>query len=140
MGGTTVVVGLPAADVVCPKLSRIFFLLATYFNLIVVICADERDNVDDPETCIDKLLGDNKIPAEVLPRHRVLLSQSITGRVAICRQLGSVEFVLDYEPKIKTELTRFGFRVMVYGRGGSPGEESSSKPGWSMLASELVDE
>ena len=131
--GTTVVVSLPAEDVVCPKLSRVFFLLATYFNLIVVICVEQ--GVEEPESYIDKLLlgGDDKILSEVLPRHRILLSQSITGRVAVCRQLGSVEFVLDYKPQIKTELTRFGFRVMVYGSG-------EGKPGWSMLASDLVDE
>jgi hypothetical protein len=65
------------------------------------------------------------LPCEVLPRHRIVGAQTIAGRIAFVRQLGRVEFVLDRDEDMRTQLGRFGFRVLVYGDDGHVGNNGS---------------
>jgi len=108
----------------CDKLRRILFLLATYYNLLVIInfppITEEKENNDnDISAVIEKLRGERTmdlLPENVLPSHRILASQSVIGRIAVVRQLGKVEFVLDFDEEMKQALNRFGYRVCVYGK------------------------
>mmetsp|Transcript_18488 Transcript_18488/g.26097 ORF Transcript_18488/g.26097 Transcript_18488/m.26097 type:complete len:359 (-) Transcript_18488:111-1187(-) len=128
--GSTLVVSIPHYDVECDKLRRILFLLATYYNLLVIINFppnngtstnennNDKDNTNISEV-IEKLRGsssDNPLPEKVLPSHRILASQSVTGRIAVVRQLARVEFILDFDADMKQELNRFGFQVYIYGK------------------------
>ena len=130
--GVTVVVSIPAEDVDCDKLRRILYLLATYFNLVVVLSVNDEATEEQINRLVTTLRGEDPtaMPEAVLPSHRIVAAQSRTGRIALVRQLGRVEFVLDHEQEMKDELDRFGFKVLVYG-----GE--SSQDGTSRLATQL---
>ena len=56
------------------------------------------------------------VPTNVLPRHRIIASKSVTGRIAFVRQLRP-ELVVDYDTEVQKQLTRFGFKVEIYGDG-----------------------
>lgn len=124
--GGCVVVSIPADDVDCVKLRRILFLLATYFTLVVVISVEQSTTDDEIKQLVAKVRGSDEsiIPEVVLPSHRIVAAQSRTGRIALVRQLGSVEFVLDHEMEMQNELERFGFKVFIYGS-AVQGPESS---------------
>ena len=126
-------VSLPADDVDCARLRRILFLLATYFSLVVVLSVDQSATEDEIKQMIVKMRGSDKtiIPEEVLPSHRIVAAQSRTGRIALVRQLGNVEFVLDHEQEMKNELERFGFKVFIYG-------STTRQAGTSRLAAQLT--
>jgi SMC interacting uncharacterized protein involved in chromosome segregation len=49
----------------------------------------------------------------ILPSHRIMLSQSATGRIALTRQLSSVELVIDFDVDVQTQLERFGYKVAI---------------------------
>jgi hypothetical protein len=122
--GSTVVISIPSTDVGCEKLRRALYLLSTHFNTMVILSNVDKDTTDkDVDALVDKLRGDNPtdLPTDVLPRHRIVAAQSITGRVAFVRQLGRVEFVLDSEEEMRSQLGRFGFRVLVYGNDSKDG-------------------
>lgn len=57
--------------------------------------------------------GRRTLSEAVLPSHRILLASSVTGRVALVRQLASVELVVDYHPDVRNGLERFGYRVSL---------------------------
>jgi len=70
------------------------------------------------------------LPQEVLPSHRIVGTTSIGGRVAFVRQLPKrPEFVLEYEAEVSTQLTRFGFAVLLYSKavGGGCGVSGVGK-------------
>lgn len=116
--GSTVVVSIPQEHVDCPKLRRVLFLLSTFYNLFCILSFDTKVSAEQMSGVIAKLRGNAKeeeLPTEVLPDHRIVAAQSVTGRVAFVRQLARVEFVLDFEPQVRTQLSRFGFQVFVYG-------------------------
>ena len=127
--GSTVVICVPSTDVGCEKLRRALYLLATHFNALLILSVAPGTTDNDMDDLVVKLRGDDptSLPCDVLPRHRIVGAQSITGRIAFVRQLGSVrelgstrqmgrvEFVLDYDEDMRTQLGRFGFRVLVYG-------------------------
>ena len=131
--GGSIVISIPAEDLDCAKLRRILFLLATYFSLVVIISVTNTTTEEDVKQLVKKLRGPDStaIPEAVLPSHRIVAAQSRTGRIAIVRQLGRLEFVLDHEAEMKTELDRFGFKVFVYG-----GE--ARQAGTSRLAAQLM--
>mmetsp|Transcript_1862 Transcript_1862/g.2567 ORF Transcript_1862/g.2567 Transcript_1862/m.2567 type:complete len:269 (-) Transcript_1862:1890-2696(-) len=99
----------------CSKLRRILYLMATYFTLIVVLNVDANTTKKNVDCMIQCLRGKEGLPEKVLPDHRIVAAQSLTGKIALVRQLGQrVEFVLDYDNETKKELERFGFKVLVY--------------------------
>jgi len=58
-----------------------------------------------------------RLPSEVLPSHRIVGTTSIGGRVAFVRQLPKrPEFVLEYDAEVSSQLTRFGFAVLLYSK------------------------
>jgi hypothetical protein len=135
--GSTIVVSIISSDVGCPKLRRVLYLLATFFNLLVIIHVGDNATTDEQlDRLVDKLRGSkDELPDEVLPRHRIVAAQSIMGRVAFVRQLSRVEFVLDFDMKVRDEqLERFGYRVYIYGQQKS----NSGKNDESLLGSELL--
>jgi len=85
-------------------------LLATYYNFFVVfdIGGEQRRNV------FDLLYGHDTVSEAVLPKHRVIHSSSLSGRVAFCRHLGATDLVIDFDPLSKEALTGFGHRVALY--------------------------
>jgi hypothetical protein len=116
--GTTVVVTIMEEDVQCDLARRVIFLLATYFNLLLVIRVPPITTDAEIKGLIANLRGTDstQVPVQVLADHRIIAAESATGRVALVRQLARrVEFVLDFDPQVRTELNKFGFRVMVYG-------------------------
>jgi hypothetical protein len=50
----------------------------------------------------------------ILPTHRILSARTVHGRVAVVRQLQSVDAMFDYETAVQTLLARFGHPVMLY--------------------------
>jgi hypothetical protein len=131
--GTTVVVSIPSEEVDCAKLRRVLYLLATYFNLVVVLSVGAETSEEDIQKVSKTLRGSDPsaLPLAVLPEHRVVAAQSRTGRIALVRQLGRVELVLDHDPQMEEELGRFGFKVFIYGNSG--------KAGVSSLAAQIMD-
>lgn len=132
--GSTVVISIPVTEnLSCEKLQRALYLLSTHFNTMLILSNVSSEISDsDVDAMVKTLRGTgNALPEDVLPRHRIVAAQSITGRVAFCRQLGRVEFVLDFDEEMKAQLGRFGFRVLVYG--SSPVEGVSSL-GYSLIA------
>ena len=125
--GATVVVSIPSTDVGCDKLRRALYLLSTHFNTMLILSNVTPDVTDsDVDEMVTKLRGSDltALPADVLPRHRIVAAQSITGRIAFVRQLGRVEFVLDFDEEMRSQLGRFGYRVLVYGNDSSNGGSS----------------
>jgi hypothetical protein len=136
--GATVVLSIIENDVKCDKARRVVFLLATYFNLLVIILVPSTLNDSEMKDLVAELRGtDNfQVPVPVLADHRIIAAESAMGRIALVRQLGRrVEFVLDFDTEVKTELNRFGFRVMVYGNENIPKEKKTmSLLGMSLLS------
>jgi hypothetical protein len=135
--GATIVVSVPHDQVACDSLRRIFYLLGSYYNLLVILAVPEPTDVSATEMehleqqkkeLISRLRGTNDddddattasstllLTEAVLPSHRILLSSTIAGRVAFVRQLNRVELVVDFDGLVETQLTRFGYRVFLYG-------------------------
>lgn len=136
--GTIVVLSIMENDVKCDTARRVVFLLATYFNLLVIILVPSTLNDSEMKMLVAELRGtdDIQVPVPVLADHRIIAAESAMGRIALVRQLGRrVEFVLDFDTQVKTELTRFGFRVMVYGNVNTHKEKNPmSLLGMSLLS------
>jgi hypothetical protein len=132
--GATIVVSVPHDQVACDSLRRIFYLLGSYYNLLVLLAvpeptdgsATEMGNLEhQKKELIQRLRGGNDdndatttttlLTEAVLPSHRILLSSTIAGRVAFVRQLNRVELVVDFDGLVEAQLTRFGYRVFLYG-------------------------
>ena len=129
--GSTVVVGISQADlggVVGTNdsscISRVLDALATFYNVIVVVAVnDESNNINNNNSnhrvslhsqVVQQLRSSSIFLSEdVLPSHRILLSSTVTGRVALVRQLSKVALVVDWDPTVKEQLTRFGFAVTL---------------------------
>jgi hypothetical protein len=134
--GGWIVVSVPEEDVMCPRLRRILFLLATYLSVIVIISVKDSSTDEYIQQLIDKIRGSDvsssvQLPEAVLPSHRIVAAQSLIGRIAIARQLGTVEFVLDFDTEMKSQLVRFGYKVIVYGN------QENISMGSSRLAQQL---
>lgn len=135
--GSAVVVAIPVDSVACPYQRRVLVLLATYYNLLVLLAVPQNETFteDDKLKAVATLRGngiggsvavdndDNDEPTlvahilteEALPTHRIPFASTVTGRVAFVRQLQRVELVLDFDPEVLALLSRFGHRVVVYG-------------------------
>jgi hypothetical protein len=134
--GSTVVIALKQSDLVLSSsqsqsqhatssqkasssLSRSLYLLSTYCNLLVVLAVDDPNTCttnDDKEALLSKWRStDDVLTEQVLPSHRILLSSTTTGRIALVRQLSNnrVGLVVDWDPDVKTQLERFGYKVAL---------------------------
>jgi len=136
--GSTLVICVPETEVDCSKLRRVLYLLGTYYNLLVILAVDSanKESGDDgpaaikkkQKELIDKLRGrvSAELPADVLPDHRIVVASTISGRVAFVRQLQRVELVVEFDPEVQSQLSRFGHRVVLYPSVGSVGDVSRS--------------
>lgn len=136
--GSTIVISIPAEDVGCSKLRRVLYLLATYYNLLVILAVPSAPSNEERTELIAKLRGlddDDKkkkssgsstreatleasnqlLPVDALPDHRIIVSSTSAGRVAFVRQVSRIELILDFDPEVKSILARFGHRVIAYG-------------------------
>lgn len=109
--GSTVVLGVPSQDIECPLSRRAIYLLATYYNLVVLVATESESRT----TVLLRLRGDSPLTADTLPDHRVVRTGSASGRVAFCRQLQRADWVLDFDTEVQDQLGRFGYRVVLYG-------------------------
>jgi hypothetical protein len=127
--GSTIVVSIPALEVGCSKLRRVLYLLATYYNLLVILAVPSALEKEERVKIITKLRGGNEddndndnsddralnmLAVDVLPDHRIIISTTCAGRVAFVRQVSRIELVLDFDPEVKNVLARFGHRVIAY--------------------------
>ena len=138
--GGSVVLAVPFDEIECEKLRRIVYLLATYYSLLVIVTVDSAFQPKDLKNMIQRLRGSeadeptNYLAPEVLPDHRVTASSLVTGRVAFVRQLQRIELVLDFDAEVKDSLSRFGHRVILYGRTYEKGvSDSRSRLGVALL-------
>jgi hypothetical protein len=116
--GGTIVVAVPIEEVNCDKLRRVLYLFATYYNLLVILVIPSGTSSDALERATEVLRGNegntDRLDTAILPSHRVIAASSTTGRIAFVRQLSRVSLVLDFSSSVKSELSRFGFRVINY--------------------------
>lgn len=56
----------------------------------------------------------SSVSADVLPSHRIVASTTVAGRVAFVRQVQRVGLVVDFDPTVHEQLSRFGHKVLVY--------------------------
>jgi len=142
--GSTLVVSVPVDHVACPKLRNVLYLLATYYNLLVIlVVTDSKKEVTfkDVEQWTKTLRGDTSSDAahslvpDVLPSHRIAAASTATGRVAFVRQLTTVELVLDFDAEVKKQLTRFGFRVVQYSNNTKTAADAGDSPLGNQLLS-----
>jgi len=114
--GGTLLVSIPLADVGCPQLARVLYLLASYYSLMVVVAVDSKfSNKTDRPAMLQQLYRDDGVlTKDILPEHRIVTSSTIAGRVAFARQLQRIEMVLEFDPEVRQNLSRFGHRVVLY--------------------------
>jgi len=137
--GSNVAVALPLSSVQCPQQRQVLVLLATYYNLMVLVAVPPtttRTNFDKKDA-LTRLRGSSSLLTEsILPTHRIVFCSTVTGRVAFVRQLQRIELVLDFDPEVKDLLGRFGHRVIVYGQENS--NAGSENDGISKLGRALL--
>ena len=131
--GSTVVLAIPERDVGCAQLQKVVYLMATYYNLLLLLAVPAAFDRSHKLELLQKLRA-RVMPPEVLPNHRIVLTSTVAGRVAFCRQLQRIELVLDFDPEVKGLLGRFGHRVVVYSS-----EDGNQKSGLSLLG-EAINE
>lgn len=138
--GGAVVLAVPLEDIGCEKLRRVVYLLATYYSLLLIVTVDSSFQPKDMKNILSRLRGadgdDNTtyLAPEILPDHRITASCSVTGRVAFVRQLQRIELVLDFDAEVKENLSRFGYRVILYGGAFEKGvSDSRSRLGVALL-------
>ena len=117
--GAILVLAIPVDDIECAKLRRVVYLLATYYNLLVIVSVCSSTKPVDLSSIRLRLRGTlrdhNYIAPDVLPDHRISASSSTAGRVAFVRQLHRIELLIDFDEEVKGSLSRFGHRVILYG-------------------------
>lgn len=136
--GCTFVVSIHINDVSCSKLRRVLYLLATYYNLLVIVAGVDSsfDFLKDRKKMIRLLRGPQQdLVDAVLPGHRIVFASTVAGRVAFVRQLQRIEIMLDFDPEVKELLNRFGHKVIIYGKDndGVSGTTSISRLGSALI-------
>lgn len=63
---------------------------------------------------------------DIVPPHRILVTSTLAGRVAIVRQIQRVELVLELDIAAQELLARFGHKVIVYGSGSNNNNTKST--------------
>ncbi|OEU09884.1 hypothetical protein FRACYDRAFT_248134 [Fragilariopsis cylindrus CCMP1102] len=121
---------------------RVIKGLATYYNVLVIVAVDTNDNDDNSnnsnhhryestqkihEQVVQTLRSgdeegvgggekndDSLLSESILPSHRILLSKSAVGRIALVRQLSSnIGLTIDFNPEVKLQLEKFGYNVSI---------------------------
>jgi hypothetical protein len=136
--GSTVVVSISLKEnkLDCAKQREVLYLLASYYNLLVILAVDESAEKDFSANnrleAIAVLRGGSDggkseggddlnhepsfhITEQLIPTHRFIVASTVPGRVAFVRQLQRIALVLDFDAAINDLLSRFGHRVVVYG-------------------------
>lgn len=136
--GGTVVLAVPLEDIECEKLRRVVYLLATYYSLLLIVTVDSSFQPKNMKNILSRLRGGDEnatcLGPKILPDHRITASCSVTGRVAFVRQLQRIELVLDFNAEVKQNLSRFGYRVILYGSAFEKGvSDSRSQLGVALL-------
>lgn len=93
------------------------FLLFVIISLQSVSAQTQGSTIKEVSAAVSRL-REAGLPEHAIPTHRIVACQSVVGRVATVRQLGSARVVgllLDYDPQTKKQLSRFGFNVVIYG-------------------------
>jgi len=135
--GVNIVVTIRHTEISCSRLQKALFLLGTYYNIFLLVegsgvAAASGKDVEVKEfvkKMRSELLnqgiggsaadsGEYKLNSEIIPPHRIAFSSTAKGRVAFVRQLHGTELVVDFDENVTKELERFGFRVLVYPKGG----------------------
>jgi hypothetical protein len=139
--GSTLVVSISQADIMAKSSSssssslaskaKILYDLATFYNLVVILAVDDPSSEKQPGAKTDAGTLKNELVEQlrrsstssdrmslllsesVLPSHRILLASTVTGRVALVRQLAKVAMVVDWDPEVESQLTRFGYKVAL---------------------------
>lgn len=102
-------------DSALARLCETLTAIGAEYNLFCILGASPTTNAERTKELVrTKFAG---VPEDVLPRHRVVAATTVTGRVAFVRQLRP-EVVVDYDAEVEKQLTRFGFRVVLYGGEG----------------------
>eukprot|EP00429_Kryptoperidinium_foliaceum_P006287 CAMPEP_0176023570 /NCGR_PEP_ID=MMETSP0120_2-20121206/11502_1 /TAXON_ID=160619 /ORGANISM="Kryptoperidinium foliaceum, Strain CCMP 1326" /LENGTH=296 /DNA_ID=CAMNT_0017356737 /DNA_START=103 /DNA_END=989 /DNA_ORIENTATION=- len=123
--GSTVVFGLEAKDILsssaAPKLSKILYAMATFYNVVVIVGVDEessqmsvKESMEMQKKVSQALYekhAEGALTDSILPLHRVLVSSTVAGRIALVRQLSKVSLVVDWDSEVDAQLTRFGYQV-----------------------------
>lgn len=137
--GSTIVASVPMDEVACPKLRRVLYLFSTYYNLLLILVVPAGTAASDLEKATMKLRGKEndaeRLGEDCLPHHRIVAASTPAGRIAFVRQLARVEIVLDFDTEVKTQLTRFGYRVIDYKRQLSDKTAGMSQLGMQLLSS-----
>ena len=144
--GSTLVISIPMDSVNCAYQRYGLFLLATYYNVFLILVQDAApdlklqeqrrqdamailrgDAPDRPNSSIQGRSSSKCMDAlslDALPTHRILSSTTVAGRVALGRQLQAVA-VLDYDPEVQSLLSRFGHAVILYPAAASSNHQGS---------------
>jgi hypothetical protein len=136
--GSTVVIAVAYDELGSQDLDRVLFLLATYYNLLLLVNVPSTYSAAADRSSLLKRIrqGDSTfqptLVAEVLPDHRIVPCTAIASRVAFVRQVGKVDIVVDYEAAVREQLTRFGYRVLFYG--SSDASDAPSRLGSFLLS------
>jgi hypothetical protein len=139
--GSNIVLAVPGRDAGCRKLRHALYLLSTYYNLIVLLVVEpDFDGTKEKAALLRRLRGESggELETDVLPDHRVVLACTAAGRVAFCRQMHRIELVLDFDLEVKNMLSRFGYRVTLYGEGLSSGSNGDEYEASSILGKALL--
>jgi hypothetical protein len=128
--GSTLVVGLSEVQLSssddAPVIAKVLSNLASNYTLLLIVQVDsDKKNIsttsftstqqlqDDIVQKVRGLVASSLLDEVKLPSHRILLSSSSTGRIALVRQLATVEIVVDFDPTVQDQLERFGYKVAV---------------------------
>mmetsp|Transcript_20707 Transcript_20707/g.49081 ORF Transcript_20707/g.49081 Transcript_20707/m.49081 type:complete len:288 (-) Transcript_20707:184-1047(-) len=133
--GGTLLVAVPVDDAGCSHLSRVLYLLATYYTLMVVVAVDTKFSVQTDRDALLQKLYQGDLTSDILPEHRIVTSSTITGRVAFARQLQRIEMLLEFDAEVRENLSRFGHRVVLYNNSKLPASNSTTV---SMLGQKLL--
>jgi hypothetical protein len=128
--GSTLVVGLSEVQLSSSDdarvIAKVLSNLASNYTLLLIVQVDsDKKNIsttsftstqqleDDIVQKVRGLVASSLLDEVKLPSHRILLSSSSTGRIALVRQLATVEIVVDFDPTVQDQLERFGYKVAV---------------------------
>jgi hypothetical protein len=123
---------------------RVIKGLANYYNVLVIVAVDNIDNSNNHryestqkthEQVVQTLRGGGGgggggeesreeegnansslllLSESILPSHRILLSKSSVGRIALVRQLSSnIGLTIDFDAEVKIQLEKFGYNVSI---------------------------
>ena len=111
--GHTMVLSLPQDQLEDPTVRQVCFLLGTYYSLLVVVVVPDDGISKETRAELVQALRSPVVTADIIPDHRILFASSVVGRVALVRQLQRVEVVIDFDPEVHANLTRFGHTVVT---------------------------